>query len=430
MVQQVVNVGTVANDGTGDNWRAAMVKLNANDTELFAALLDNVVIIKSESDFPASTNVGGVNTHVLEDKQYIINANVTIVDPLGFPGVGKRATITATNRFPITYTGGIALFKDPDAQGDIEITGLTEFRAPGAKMWDITASTGSFSFQSTGEADKFTNCESLGTVDCNGTSGFSILVGTLNNFNQGLVVTDPTFFEINTCFVFGNNAVGCTYFTVQGTSSAGSVNFDTMTIGNGSNETLFDLNTNIQSGIDAVNIRTNTQEGGINGTVFKAGSLTQKSDKVLSVGNAIVGDTIPGGLLSLTNNVTETVIAAIDTPVLVAGTWVVEDSSQFTGTTSGRLTYDDARDLTVDIDISISMEPASGLNKVLRAYVAKNGTIISNSGKSVTADNGDPANIGVSWRLGVSTTDFIEVFVENKTDTINIIGTDVSLRIP
>jgi len=430
MVQQVINVGTVADDGTGDTFRSAFVKVNANDAELFAALFDNVVVIKKEADFPASVDVGGVDTHVLEDKQYIINANVTIIDPLGFPGVGKRATITATNRSPLTYTGGIALFRDPDAQGDIEITGLTEFRAPGAKMWDIIASTGSFSFQSTGEADKFTNCESLGTVDCNGTSGFSIFVGTLDDFNQGLVVTDPTFFEINTCFVFGNNASGCTYFTVQGASSKGSINFDTMTVGNGSNETLLDLNTNIQSGIDAVNIRLNTQEGGINGTVLAAGSLTEKDNKVLSVGNSVLGDTVPGGLLSLTNNTTDTVISAVDTPTLVDGTWVVEEESQFTGTVAGRLTYNDARDISIDVDVSISVEPASGVNKVIRAYVAKNGTIIASSGKSTTADNGRAGNMSLSWRVDTSTTNFYEIFVENKTDGIDITVIDASLRIP
>ena len=497
MAQQLINIGTTADDGTGDTFRGAFDKVNDNNSELFplaenalsktqagaqtvvsdvdflgaikksgvdlitttdalskttgsaqtvvgsvdytggllidGVLLvpfDNFIVVKSESDLPASTNVGGVDTHVLEDKQYVINGNVSIVDPLGFPGIGNRATITAINRSVLTYTGGIALFRDPDAQGDIEITGLTEFRAPGAKMWELTASSGSFSFQSTGEADKFTNCESLGTVDCNGTSGFSILVGTLNDFNQGLVVTNSVFFEINTCFVFGNNAVGCTYFTVEGVSTVGSVNFDTMTVGNESNETLLDINTNIQSGIDAVNIRTNTQEGGINGTVLAAGSLTEKDNKVLAIGNSIIGDTVPGGLLSLTSNATDTTLAAVDTPTLVAGTWVVEEESQFTGTAGGRLTYDDARNLTVDIDVSISVEPSSGNGKVIRAYVAKNGVEITNSGKSTTADNGKAGNMSLSWRAATSTTDFYEVFVENKTDGIAITVIDCSLRIP
>ncbi len=37
MVQQIIDVGTVANDRTGDSWRDAMIKSNANFTELFAS---------------------------------------------------------------------------------------------------------------------------------------------------------------------------------------------------------------------------------------------------------------------------------------------------------------------------------------------------------------------------------------------------------
>ena len=34
ITQDVINVGTVANDRTGDTWRAAMVKANTNFTNL------------------------------------------------------------------------------------------------------------------------------------------------------------------------------------------------------------------------------------------------------------------------------------------------------------------------------------------------------------------------------------------------------------
>lgn len=430
MTQQIVDIGAAPNDGTGDNFREAFDKLNDNDTELFAGLLDNRVIIKSESDLPTSVDVGGVDTHILENKEYLFDGNVTLTDPIGHPGAGLTATIRSINRSVVTYTGGIALFRDPDAEGNIEIEGLTEFRAPGAKMWDLTALSGAFSFQAGGGACRFTDMESIGTVDCNGTSGFNLFFGTISNFNQGLIITDSTFFEMNTMFVFGNNTVGCTYFTVQGASTVGSVNFDTMTVGNGSNETLWDLNSNIQSGIDSINIHHNTQEGGITGTVFAASSLTEKDNKVLSVGNSIIGDTVPGGLLSLTNNASDTIISAVDTPTLVVGTWVIEEESQFTGTTGGRLTYNDARNISIDIDVSISVEPASGNGKVIRAYVAKNGTEITSSGQSSTADNGKAGNISLSWRVDTATNDFYEIFVENKTDAIDITVIDCKLRIP
>ena len=40
MAKSVINVGTAANDGTGDNLRAGATKINANSDELYNALGD------------------------------------------------------------------------------------------------------------------------------------------------------------------------------------------------------------------------------------------------------------------------------------------------------------------------------------------------------------------------------------------------------
>ena len=40
MAKSVINVGTAANDGTGDNLRAGAAKINANSEELYNALGD------------------------------------------------------------------------------------------------------------------------------------------------------------------------------------------------------------------------------------------------------------------------------------------------------------------------------------------------------------------------------------------------------
>lgn len=299
-------------------------------------------------------------------------------------------------------------------------------------MWDIVSGPNGCSFQSTGEADKFTDCESLGRYIGNGTSytGFSIEVGSITNFNQGLVVTNPGFFEINSCFVEGNDAAGCTYFTVNGANSAGSVNFDTLTLFTGSNETVFYIDPEIQSNIDAINIRSCSQEGGLNAEVFGSGSLTQKDNKVLAVGNSIIGDTVPGGLLSLSGNALPTEFTGPNTPTLVAGVWAVEDTSQCAGSINGRITYLDVRDTTMDIDISLSVEPVSGNNIVIRAYIAKNGVEISNSGKSTTADSDKAGNISLAWRVDTSTDNYYEIFIENKTNDTSVTVIDATLRIP
>jgi len=432
MAQQTVNTGDDPDDGNGTIWRTAWDFVNNNFIQLFAALLDNVVIIKSETDLPTGVTIGGVLSTRLEEREYVFNGSQSLVRPLAPPGAGKTATIRATNRSAVTNTGGIAMFRDTDAEGNIELEGLTEFRCPGGKIWDLTAVSGVFSFQASGGAHKFTDCESLGVLNCNGTSGFNLFFGTLSNFNQGLVVNDSTFLEINSMFVFGNNAVGCVYFTVQGASTVGSVNFDTMTVGSGLNETLFSLNSNIQSGVDSINMHHNTQEGGINGTIFAPGSLTEKSNKVLSVGNSILGDSIPGGLLSLSNNAAVTTITASSSDgtnaVLVAGTWVVQDESQFTGTTLGRLTYNDARDITVNIEVVASVDPVG--DATLGLYIAKNGTAINETGIPRFVKAADAGVMSTIWKLDLVTTDFIEIFIENQSGTENVLLSDIIFRIP
>tara|TARA_R110000782_G_C14819187_1_gene413771 strand:- start:30900 stop:31541 length:642 start_codon:yes stop_codon:yes gene_type:complete len=56
MARQAINVGTVANDRTGDKWRDAFVKVNANETELYADLATvQAALIVAQAAVAAST---------------------------------------------------------------------------------------------------------------------------------------------------------------------------------------------------------------------------------------------------------------------------------------------------------------------------------------------------------------------------------------
>ena len=395
----------------------------------WTTISSSVVIVNSVNDLPAPVDVGGVSSIRLEDKEYILNADLTISTPLAFPGAGKRATIRTVNRNTLTYNGTNALFRDTDAAGDLELYGLTEFKAPNGKMFDLSTVSSSFSFQSFGPC-RFTDCNSLGTMKGNGVSGAGFFFGTFSDFDNGFVFEDMAFIEINTMFMFGNDIAGNNYLVYQGSIWAGSINIWECTFGIPANATLFDLKTTIQSGVDSVNIRGNQQEGGILGTIFAGSSLTEKSNKVLSTGNQIIDDTRFGGMLYMTGNATNTVIDTVNVAKLVAGTWTVDSTSHFTGTTAGRLTYNDSRTITTDVDVSISMDPVSGTNKNLKAYIAKNGTKITGSAKSILTNNGDPQNICLFWKVSMATNDYIEVFVENNTDNVDIKVRDIVLRIP
>lgn len=387
------------------------------------------VIVESASDLPTAVTLGGVLTHILEDKEYIFTKDMTITNPLGFPGASKRATIKCTNRATVTYSGTDSFFKDPDAEGDIEIFGLVEFKAPSGDFFDLSTVTSSFSFQTIGGA-RFTDCNNLGTIRGNGLSGFSTFFGTLSNFDQGLVAIDMAFFEINTMFCFGNNIASAVYFDVQGASTVGSVNMFNNTFFNGSNETIWDFDTAIESGIDSLNLLGNHQEGGINGTVFAAGSLDLDTPKLkANSNNGIMNDSHPDGLLSLASNATNTVIASAGVPVLAAGTWTVESTSQFTGTAAGRLTYNGVSTESFPIAARVSIEPATGTNKDVGVVLAKNGTVIANSKAVGRTDSANPISVTTIWQVSMATTDFIEVFLSNETDTIDVLGSSAVLRI-
>ena len=143
--------------------------------------------------------------------------------------------------------------------------------------------------------------------------------------------------------------------------------------------------------------------------------------------NGDLADTMPDAMASLTANATNTVLS-VGVPSLVAGTWVAERASQFTTSTAGRLTYNGERDLLTPVDVVLNLNPVSGTGKVIRAYIALNGSVITNSGKSIKIDNGDPLAIPLLWQLNLTTTDFLEVFIENETDSVDVLVIDAIIR--
>ena len=57
MTRQILQVGTTANDGTGDTLRAAMVKVNDNFTELYnSPLLASGIIVRGNEITATRTN--------------------------------------------------------------------------------------------------------------------------------------------------------------------------------------------------------------------------------------------------------------------------------------------------------------------------------------------------------------------------------------
>jgi hypothetical protein len=129
------------------------------------------------------------------------------------------------------------------------------------------------------------------------------------------------------------------------------------------------------------------------------------------------------------SNATATVIAVAGTPVLVAGTWVVERSSQMTGTTAGRLTYDGGKDATLPITGSFTVEPVSGGAVNISIEVAIDGSVVPNSKRTANSSAGNPASITIPWQEIFATATFVEYFVTNETSTVNILASSATGRV-
>jgi len=72
--QQVINVGAVGGDRTGDLWRDSMIKANANFTEIYSIS----IILTNKADVLANgTTVAGVTT--LNVDTYIILGNIDML---------------------------------------------------------------------------------------------------------------------------------------------------------------------------------------------------------------------------------------------------------------------------------------------------------------------------------------------------------------
>lgn len=128
-------------------------------------------------------------------------------------------------------------------------------------------------------------------------------------------------------------------------------------------------------------------------------------------------------------NATATVIGAVSTPVKVAGTTTEATISQrFTVATTNRATYDGA--ITRDFRVTVTLSLSSGNNQQIAAYVAKNGSIISESVVNLTTNSGGRLENGM---MQVTTelidTDYIEIFVENNTAATNITVEDMNVII-
>ena len=96
MAKQVIGVGTVANDGTGDALRAAMGKVNDNFTEVYGFSFTKTYWFLAESTLAAISHTGGATNTYLTNNA--LGSETTEYNPDSKGNVWD----TSTNKFDLT----------------------------------------------------------------------------------------------------------------------------------------------------------------------------------------------------------------------------------------------------------------------------------------------------------------------------------------
>ena len=156
MAQETINIGTVANDGTGDTIRRAGIKINSNFTELFArpsvvsdinVIQNNITTNSSNADIniiPSGTGAvkfPGITidnneikaTRTNDDLKIIPNGSgLVVIDSIGFTGTSissQDSSIINVNENLIvdgSLNAGVSTFSSPVTVGStLDVSGNT-----------------------------------------------------------------------------------------------------------------------------------------------------------------------------------------------------------------------------------------------------------------------------------------------------------------
>lgn len=119
------------------------------------------------------------------------------------------------------------------------------------------------------------------------------------------------------------------------------------------------------------------------------------------------------------NNATVTNIASSGVAYKILGTTTANTINQKFTHTNNRATYVGA--ITRDFQISATASFTSSNNQVIGLYVAKNGTIITDSEMyATTSGSGKAESIHIQTILQMAENDYVEIWIENSTSASNI----------
>ena len=416
----ILNIVAGTGISVARNNGAIQVALSATPTS------NNTVIVNEISDFPAA--VTGVIT-LVAGTDYFLTNDMTTANRFDISAGNVVVRASDPSIVTLEYTGTGDMFTSVSG-GSIRLRNIA-FNCPNGRCWNLSDSAGLSTFLI--DNVQIVSCDKIGLITGTGV-GFGPVQFT--SFICISATTDGM--EFAGVMTISARFVGCIGVMLAGSMfNLGTAVFSGITIdscvailvGAGS----FFLSgaaasANIAS--DGIGEAISNRTSGL-GTPLS--SITPDDDLWQFALNDDIRDSRTDGLLSMQGNATATVIAASSTDgsnaVLVAGTWVVASTSQMTGSTAGRLTLSAHKPYRLPIDSSITVEPASGGTIQISSYVAVNGVVDVNSRRTASASAGTPVSIGVHWQYTFDVNDYVEVFVENNSSTVNLLASSAIHRV-
>ncbi|MBL4795935.1 MAG: hypothetical protein JKY50_00825 [Oleispira sp.] len=393
-----------AGDGVTVGAQNGSIVISATDV----AIGSNIVVINSPDDFPDA--VAGVRT-LGPNLIYRVSGNVDMGSDrfMLLDGTSMSGNSTFVDKITSATTG--VLFEGADgASVSIETLSISCINGTPISQTSTTPQTGVVSLDTV----IIEVCDKLGSFN-------NTQIVTLSRVSIGDALTSG--------------------FIVSGTVVA--VNLDSMLI-SGFSGTLLDFTTSVCDVIDIENITVFSDTGAnvvIDG-LPNSGNISAGGHGSLRALNIIgpftsTGNILPSDLrwdfqlnnvfpdsenssyLSMPVNTTATTITTVNTPVKVAGTWTDINASRFTNDTTGKMTYIGTRTILAQVSYTGTIQKSGGGTDNFTMHVAKNGVPDANLIAVFATDSTRDPNIAITGIIQLETGDFLEMFIENNSDSDN-----------
>jgi len=171
MAISTINIGTLANDGTGDDLREAFIKVNNNFTELDARQAENTTATNRLAD---DGTTKGVFAEKVADN--LVFKNLKAGPNVSLSADNNQITITSSGIVSILFTTDQGSLNPIGSQGQVQVRGTN-----GA----VTSGAGSVITVDSALANE-SNPTLAATLDADGNNFINVGTITGNNFN-GLV---------------------------------------------------------------------------------------------------------------------------------------------------------------------------------------------------------------------------------------------------